>query len=68
VIDQLIRLVVGVIVVGLLAWLLRWSMAALGVPEPFVTVVWILFFLIVILAIVGLLGHGPLKGSWRSPP
>lgn len=66
-IDRLIQLVVAVVVVALLAWFLRWAMAALGVPEPFPMIVWICFALIVILALVGLLGYGPLRGPWRSP-
>jgi hypothetical protein len=53
-------------VVGIIAFALRWAMAALAVPEPFVTVIWVVFALIVLLAILGLLGYGPMKGSWHS--
>jgi hypothetical protein len=66
-IDRLIQLVIAVVVVGLLAWFLSWAMSALGVPAMFQTVVWILFALLVILALVGFLGYGPLKGNWRNP-
>jgi hypothetical protein len=66
VIDNLIKLLVGVVVVGIIAFALRWAMAALAVPEPFVTVIWVVFALIVLLAILGLLGYGPMKGSWHS--
>lgn len=66
-IDRLIQLVVAVVIVALLWWVLRYAMAALAVPEPFVTVVWVLFALIVILALVGLFGYGPMRGPWRSP-
>ncbi len=60
-IDKLVRLLVGVVVVGLIAFLLRGAMAALAVPEPFVTIIWVVFVLIVFLAILGLLGYGPIK-------
>lgn len=66
-IDKLIRLVIAVVVVGLIAWFLNWAMAALALPDIWQTVVWIVFGLFLLLAVVGLLGYGPFKGSGNAP-
>lgn len=65
-VNKLIQLVIAVVVVALLAWFLSWAMTALGVAAMFQTIVWILFGLIVIIAVIGLLGYGPFAGSWKS--
>lgn len=67
-INKLIQLVIVVIVVALIAWFLSWVMVALGVPDMVRTVVWIVFGLLLLLALVGLLGYGPFRDSWSSPP
>jgi hypothetical protein len=67
VINRLIELVILVVVVALIAWFLSWAMAALGVPGFLVTVIWVAFGLLVLIAVVGMLGYGPFRGSWRSP-
>lgn len=67
-IDKLIQFVIVVVIIALLAWFLSWAMVALGLAAAFQTVVWIIFGLIVLLAILGILGYGPLKGQWGQGP
>lgn len=67
-IAKLIQLVIAVVVVGLIFWFLSWVMVALALPAMVQTVIWIIFGLILLVAVVGLLGYGPLKGTWNSPP
>jgi predicted membrane channel-forming protein YqfA (hemolysin III family) len=66
-IGKLLQLVVIVVVGAIIALFLDWAMTKLAVIEIVRTVVWIAFGLIVLLAVAGLFGYGPAKGSWSGP-
>jgi hypothetical protein len=65
-IETLIAFVVVVVVVAGLAYFLRWVMGPnmLAVPDPIRKGVWVVFALIVLLALLGFAGYGPFRG-WR---
>lgn len=60
--DGIIGLFVNIVVVGLIAWLLLWAIAAIGIPEPFNKVARVLIIVFSVLwllnVLLGLGGHG----------
>ncbi len=62
-INKLVQLIIAVVVVLLLAFGLDYAMVTLGASAMFQKIAWLLFGLIVLLAVVGFLGYGPLAGK-----
>ena len=62
-INKLVHLLIVVVVVALVAFGLDYAMTTLGVALMWQKIVWLLFGLIVLLAIIGFLGYGPLAGK-----
>ena len=60
-INRLVTLLVAIVIVGVIALFLWWVMGMLPIPGIIVTVVWILFALVVFLALLGLFGYGPMR-------
>jgi len=46
--TSLISLLITVIIVGLLAWLVLWALAEIGLPEPFAKVAKVLLVVIIL--------------------
>ena len=68
-VNRLIQLLIIVVIVALIGWFLDWVMMKLAVAAMIQTVVWIVFGLIAFLALLGLLGYGPLSDKMgNSPP
>lgn len=57
---------IGVVVVGVLALLLRWFMSMLELGPPITQIIWVVFVLLVVLALAGLFGYGPSTGWWGN--
>jgi len=56
VIPFLIHLIIWVAVVGLLVYVLKLVMAKLEIPEPFPKIIWVIVFIVVLIAVLRLLG------------
>jgi hypothetical protein len=55
-INFLIHLIIWVAVVGLLVYVLRLVISYLEVPEPFPKIIWVIVFIVLLIAILRLLG------------
>ena len=62
---NLISLLVGLIVIGLLFWAVRALLAAFGIGDPIATVVYVLMVIMVILWLLGAITGSPSLGSIR---
>lgn len=58
----MLRILVLVIVLGLVAWLIRF----LPIGEPFITIIWVIMVLILIWEVLALAGYT--KSFLNSPP
>lgn len=65
-INKLVQLLIAVFIIALIAFGLDWVMTAFGVVQPFRSIVWCIFGLIVLVGVIGLLGYGPFAGTWKN--
>jgi hypothetical protein len=51
----LLNLLIGLVIVGLIWWVITWAMGKLPIPEPFKTVIWVILVLFIVIWLVNLL-------------
>jgi hypothetical protein len=57
---SIVDLIVVLVVIGLLFWVVRTLIPALGIPEPIGTVIYVILVVVVVLYLIGLVtGHAP---------